>query len=343
MKLWITFIKDLTLSLRSFYIYIEIVMAVIFIAVLLFVVPEEFNNESTLYLSVDLEEPAASLVLDEIEGSESVILVSGIEEIKTSLENDRSAAGLAVSMENEVIEYAFVLQGYESQKAINMLRSAFTGSIASSYPGYQDATTVTVLDTDSQKLSDRSNLLPLFLVLNSAFLGLFIIASYVFMDKEAGTIRAFAVTPCRIWQYLLSKVMVLMLVGLLTGLMMAVAVSGFRLHILPFILLLLVCNGFGSILGLLIASFFDSITKAMGWLYLVIIVLSFSSVSYFMPSFSPLFVRILPTYPMLYAFRQVFLEHPDPGILYGTILVFLLISVALFVLSDWRYRKTITL
>jgi hypothetical protein len=142
---------------------------------------------------------------------------------------------------------------------------------------------------------------------------------------------------------LLSKVGVMIVAGLTTGLIMAAAVSGLHMKVLPFCLLLIVTNAFGSVLGLFIASFFDSITKAMGWLYSVIIVLSFTSVSYYMPSFSPIYIRILPSYPMLYAFRQVFLDRPDPTILYGTILLFAGLSVIIFLLANWRYKKTITI
>jgi hypothetical protein len=62
-----------------------------------------------------------------------------------------------------------------------------------------------------------------------------------------------------------------------------------------------------------------------------------------MPSFSPIYIRILPSYPMLYAFRQVFLDRPDPTILYGTILLFAGLSVIIFLLANWRYKKTITI
>lgn len=343
MKLLSTFMKDLTLSFRSFYIYIEIIMAVIFVAVLLFAVPENFTAENKVFLSIDLPDTARSDFLDDLSGDAAVTLVADQAAVTAALEADRSAAGLVISLKEGKIDFNFILQGYESEQTINILRQGFINEIAREMPGYRDQTTLTILDPDAEKLSDRVNMLPVFLVLNSAFVGLFIIASYVFMDKEEGTIRAFAVTPCKVWQYLLSKVGVMVVAGLTTGLITALAVSGLQMKILPFCLLLIVTNAFGSILGLFIASFFDSITKAMGWLYLVIIVFSFTSVSYYMPSFSPVYIRILPSYPMLYAFRQVFLKQPDPTILYGTVLLFAGLSVVIFLLTSWRYKKTITI
>jgi hypothetical protein len=343
MKLLSTFRKDLILSFRSFYIYIEIVMAIIIVAVLLFVVPEEFSSENKIYLSMALPASARTSILAQVEDDDAVVILENAGEVKDALEKDRTATGLNLSMKDGKINYAFVLQGYEGEQLVNVLQQGFLADFASQMPDFVDQTKVTIMDPDAEKLNARIHLLPVFLVLNSAFLGLFIIASYVFLDKEQGTIKAFAVTTCRIEQYLLSKVGVLMLTGLITGLIMTLAVAGFRVRMLPFILLLLVSNAFGSVLGLFIASFFDSITKAMGWLYLVIISLSISSVSYFMPSFSPLFIRLLPSYLLLYAFRQVFLQQPDPRLLYGNIILFALLSILIFILASWRYKKTITI
>ena len=53
MKLLATFLRDLKVSYRSFYIYIEFIMALIIVAVLLFVVPENFDGQGKLYLYLD--------------------------------------------------------------------------------------------------------------------------------------------------------------------------------------------------------------------------------------------------------------------------------------------------
>jgi hypothetical protein len=347
MKLLITFAKDIRLAFKSFYIYIEIIMAVLFVAILLFVVPEHFTTEHTVYVALDLPATARDFVMNKLsEGGEAgttIVLLDSAEAVRARLEQDRSAAGIFISILADKINFEFILQGYEQEKVVNILRQAFIGEMAASVPGFVDHTTVTLLDSQVEKLSDRINMVPVFLVLNSVFVGLFIIASYIFMDKEEGTIKAFAVTPARVWHYLAAKVGVMMVTGLITGLITAVAVGGTQLHLFPFILLLLVCNGFGSVLGLLIASFFDSITKAMGWLYLAIFMLSFTSVSYYMPSFSPLLIRLLPSYPMLYAFRQIFLAAPDYRQIYTTVGIFAVLGLVIFLLADWRYRKTITI
>ena len=50
MKLWHTFLRDLKVSYRTYYVYIELIMALLVVAVVLFVLPENFEARSTLYL-----------------------------------------------------------------------------------------------------------------------------------------------------------------------------------------------------------------------------------------------------------------------------------------------------
>jgi hypothetical protein len=101
-------------------------------------------------------------------------------------------------------------------------------------------------------------------------------------------------------------------------------------------------NAFGSALGLFISSFFDSMTKAMGWLYVSIIILAFAAVSYYMPAFSPLIIRILPSYPMLFAFRETLFEVVDLSYVYTNVLGFAAAAVVFFLLSNYRFKKTLT-
>ena len=343
MKLLYSFLKDLQLSLKSFYIYIELGFALVFVAVMLFVVPENFEPKVTVYAHLDLEGPSQATVEESLtqEGYE-IILLPSREEVEAKLADNRSSVGLAVALEDGRIVYDYILQGYEDEKFKNIIKTSIEFGFAKQMPGYENVTTVTTLEGNSEKLSDRLNILPVFLALNAAFMGLFIIASYIFLDKDEGTIKAFAVTPAKVWHYLLGKMGVMLISGLMSGLVATAFIAGLKAHYLHLVLLLIACNVFGSALGLFIASFFDTITKAMGWLYMSIIVLAFAAVSYYTPAFSPLVIRILPSYPMLFAFRETLYEVSDLRYIYANVLGFSLAGVVFFLLSNWRFKKTLT-
>ena len=226
MRLLYTFLKDIKVSFKTFYIYIEIIMALIVAAVLLFVIPENFSSNLKMYAYIDTT--IISSITEELmdETSDGVILVDSIEEIRTNLEDDKNSVGISVTLENEKIVYDVILQGYEGAKYRNLIEKSLLFSIAEKLPNYSKVTNIITLNNSTERLSDRLNILPVYLVLNSSFMGLFIIATYIFMDKDEGTIKALAVTPARIWEYLLSKMGVMLVTGLITGLLLTLLVAG---------------------------------------------------------------------------------------------------------------------
>jgi len=343
MKLLYSFLKDIQLSTKSFYFYIEIGFALIFVAILVFVVPENFEKKVTVYAYIDLPEavagPAEKALLGE---GYDLQRFASREEVEAELASDRSSVGLVVSLDGSKIVYDYILQGYEDEKFKRIIQTTIEGNFAKAMPEFSETTVVRTIESDAEKLSDRLNILPVFLGLNSAFMGLFIIAAYIFLDKEEGTIKAFAVTPAKVWHYLASKMGVMLITGLASALVATVFIAGGKAHYFHLIVLIVSLNAFGSALGLFIASFFDSMTKAMGWLYVSIIVLAFAAISYYMPSFSPLIIRILPSYPMLFAFRETLYEVVDLEYVYANVLGFGAAAVVFFLLSNYRFKKTLT-
>ena len=343
MKLLHTFLRDLKVSYRTYYIYIEFIMALVIVAVLVFVVPENSDPTTKLFLHVESginsEQILTSMEKDE---SADITLLDSREEVVLAMEKDRSAQGAVIGETEEGMGYEIILQGYESEEIRNMMESVLLAGFKTEHPEYTETTTVKVLDADAERLSDRINFMPILLMMNSAFMGLFIVAAYVFMDKEEGTIRALTVTPVSIRDYLLSKVGVMLFTGLLTGLITTILVAGLKVNYLHLILVLAASNFFGTALGLFIASFYDSIIKSMGALYIVIMIMAFGGISYFMPSFSPLIIRILPSYPLLFAFRETFLTRPDTAFILTTSGLFILAGALIFMAAVLRYKKTLT-
>ena len=94
-------------------------------------------------------------------------------------------------------------------------------------------------------------------------------------------------------------------------------------------------------LGLLVASFFDSISKAFGVMYVIMIALMIPVFSYYIPSFDPLWLRFFPTYPMLQGFKDILLNG-DAGYVLTYSLIFLAGGLVLFVLAHIRFKKTLT-
>ncbi|MBM7560795.1 ABC transporter permease [Fusibacter tunisiensis] len=335
-KLWVTFIKDMKLSFNGLYFYIEIGLAVIFLAIMLFVVPENMETNQKMFLTLDSTLPDAMF---EMEDSDHVVFLESRESVVKALEEDRSAIGAAVTMVGESLEFDVILQGYESERMINLMRLGIESMFMDQK---MDSVDVVQIEASPERLSDREAILPVYITMNVGMMGLFIIAAYIFLDKEEGVIKAYAVAPVKVWQYLASKMLIMLIMGIITSLIVFVALLGFKVNYLYFIGMIIAFNLFGSSLGLFISSFFDTMVKAMGAMYAVIMIMILPTVAYFMPSFNPFWVKILPSYSMMFMIRDLISNQIVGTKFLLQILAFLGVSAVLFVLANERFKKSLT-
>ncbi len=369
MKLWHSFVKELTLSSRGFYFYIEIFMAVTFLVILLFVIPENFVNKDSEYIYLNLPPETQEIFIadiseDDLDGQAELVEIKGGEDViqallyesnekKFYLLNDEDAIEKLAEKERKLgavieldeqgeIHYKYYLQGYESQRLKNILLVVHNEDL-SVLEAQFDQQEVRPLSMEYDVLSDRENVLPSFLTFNGSLMGLFIIAAYIFLDKQEGVIKAYAVTPSAVWQYLLSKVGVLLTTTIITSLVIVVPVMGLAPNY-PLLLLFLLTTGFfASSLGLFLASFYKDIMQAFGAIYVIMMALLLPNVAYFIPSWDPVWIKLIPSYPMLQGFKEIILKNGDISYVLTTSLGFFIAGLVLFFISNYRYKKTITI
>ena len=367
MKLWSSFLKELTIASRGSYFYIEIVMACIMLLLLLFVVPENFDSKEKEYLFLDF--PNASIEKTYIESfgdidglPEDMTLKAGKEKIDTLLyetedkkiyltdsrkdmillAENRHKIGAAVTMDADSlkIQYAYYLQGNETDRFKNLLMIVHGQDDEQLKYAIENQDTRSLAETVT-RLSDRENLLPVFLTFNGVLMGFFIIAAYIFLDKKEGVIKAYAVTPAPVWKYLLSKVMVLTTTMILTSVLITVPLMGIRINYLLLLAFMIPAGLFTSGLGLVIAGYYDSMVKSFGIMYLLMIAMGIPVLAYFTPGWSPLWIKFIPSYYIISGFREIFIRG-EPDFILLTALGYLAAAVLLFFWSNTRFKRTLS-
>jgi hypothetical protein len=264
MKLWYSFTKELKLSSKGFYFYIEILMAVIIITVLLVFIPEEIKSVSDEYLMLDMpatvedqflspilssdidgQIETVELELDDemievrlIESDEQrIYLIDDRDDLIELTKKDRPNASAYISGDDITkLKYEYYIQGYESERLQNLYMIIHSEDIMTISNLAQDQKVV-ALNENYDNLNSRESALPALLTFNGSMMGLFIIAAYIFLDRQQGVIKAYAVTASKVWHYLMSKVLVLMTVTTLTTLVIVISVMGFRANFLMILLL----------------------------------------------------------------------------------------------------------
>ena len=394
MKLLSNYFKEMKIAARGFYFYIEIAMAVILLAILLFAVSEtstssrkqfvynDMPQKITEYLtdrSIDKGEarlanptefklkPAEFKIMNQETGEttaydfndEKIIGLETIEMLDSStgeleetvyyvekeedmirLAYGESEIGATVAMNARgKVSYTYYLQGYETDRLQSLLYISHSKSpgVINAKKDKQVVTTLGAMET----LNNRENLVPLFIAYIGSLMGFFIVMAYIFYDKAEGVIRAFAVTPSSMWKYLITKIFVILTTVVVTSSIITIPVMGGQPNYLLFYIFLLTTTFAIASLGLMVASFFDNISKAFGVMYGIMIALILPGFSYYIPSFDPLWIRFFPTYPMLQGFKEILLNG-DAGYVLTYSLSFLAGGLMLFFLAKTRFKKTLT-
>ncbi len=139
----------------------------------------------------------------------------------------------------------------------------------------------------------------------------------------------------------MSKVLVMTTVTIITTTAIVVSVMGTRPNY-PMMFVLLITSSFAaSSLGLLIASFYDSMTKAFAVIYIVMMLLMLPAIAYFMPSWQPLWITLLPTHFLIQGFKEIVLGNGDMVYVSMASLVFLMAGLVMFLWSNSRFKKSL--
>ena len=368
MKLLSSFKKELILASRGFYFYVELIFALVILAVLLFAIPENFSSTSTEYLYFNLpqegKEIFTNIILEndldsksetvEIEADgktfdaklivtdeEEIYIVDSEEAVRTLAYSEKVIGAVIELDDNNQPYYKYYLQGYESTRLKNLISILFNESTDVLEERIENQE-VRPLSTDYEPLNDRENTLPPLIAFSGSLMGMFIMASYIFLDKKEGVIKAYAVTASPVWQYLMSKIFVILLTSVVSGLIIIMPIMGFRINYGLFLLLLMTTGFFASALGLLIASFYNDLTKAFGVIYLLLIILMVPSIAYFIPGWEPFWIKIIPSYPLLQGFKEIILPNGDNVYPLMASAGFMAVGIILFAVTNIRFKKTLS-
>lgn len=371
MKLWYSFSKELILSSKSWYFYVEIGMAAILLMILLFVVPKEFDTKGKEYFYLDLPQVARDryikkILEDDLDGiaeqvevkadgrifnaalyetDESKIHMLDSKEALDAFSNSERVPAVHVGVnEDNQIKITYYLQGYETQKLKNLLL-VYHNRLAGHdvIEDFSDNMEVRRLYQDEASFDDRENLIPVFLTFNGSLMSLFVIAAYIFLDKNEGIIKAYAITASSISHYLLSKIGVIVLTSIVTTLIITVPIMGLQPNYLMMLLFILTSGFFAASLGLLITSYYKDIVEAFGIMYIVIMIMVMPNISYFTPSWDPDWVKIIPSYVMLQSFKEILSINGNMTYVMVASLGFAVLGLDIFILANNRFKKTMSL
>lgn len=184
-----------------------------------------------------------------------------------------------------------------SEKTLNAIMGVISG-------GEPAAVTVKVLDDGARAIPFNQRMAPVFICFEALITGFILGGALMLAEKESGTVKALRISPMGTFRYVISKTLLFSVIGTLYAALICVFCVGFGVAWLPFLLLAF----FGTATITLIGLAYTTLMRDMGgWFFSMTLLLAVNMlpvISYSSPSFAPGWMKLIPSYPVLFSFEK---------------------------------------
>ncbi|OAA31531.1 hypothetical protein AT15_05510 [Kosmotoga arenicorallina S304] len=316
-------IKDVKLGWRSYFFLIVIGVALGYFLIISFVLPESVEEG----LKLVLYDEAGTIYIPQ---SENLIIAENREDLENEMGKDFNIIGVIIKASGDPgVELVF--QGYESERTKEivrlMLSKLFTGDIGID----EDITMETLNPEISIKVPMNKWFLPVLLLMEAVLLGVVLVFAMSISEKTEKTQTAYMVTPGRALENLIGKIVLFEILGLLFTYILTPLVVGTDANY-PFLTLVVIVGSFfATSFALIFATFYDNMSQALFPMMAAALFFALPVVSYIFPAFTPMVIRLIPTYPILITLK----EAAFPGYVGSLSLPLLLYPLVMGAISLW--------
>lgn len=295
---------DALLLWRNKFAHVSLLVAVVFIVLVRFLVPAEVKAGVHEYVFDGTE---GRIFADFLAREASPGYVKGSEEeLRRAVEADPNSVGIILKGSPKAPQALVITQGHENPRVVKLLGVSLEalweeeGGL-----GRTAAHSTTYLYPGAPRVGFNLLLLPLLVAFESVFLGFYFAAVMVFQEKEEGGIRAYRVSPGGAPEYIASKVLVNVGLGLLSAMLMVGATLGAGVPYGQLALLVAAAAVFMTLLGLGLGVFFSSLSGFIYPAFFVMTIFSLPAAAYFFPVFKFPLQEWIITYPVMFGLREI--------------------------------------
>jgi|GEM_PF-499682 len=296
--------QNLTLCFRNSLIWVVLISMIIIVLFVNFLVPREYETTGENYYLDLTSGRSIETHLKEL-GMSSSSFMSDLEELEGLVSESSNAVGVVFTGEKEMpsveVLYNFHI-GPEQKNIINVSINKLVGTINDTW---QDDINISFLRDQALPTPRHLATVPVLLVFEVLILGFLLVAVFLFQEKGDNVIRAYRVTPGGTHLYILSKVVTFLLLGFVYAFGILIFTYGVNLNIFNFIILTFLGFILYTLLGLIVAVFFEDIS---GWFIVGIVLLTLNmipAISHQLPSFAPSFITWVPSYHIIFGYDEI--------------------------------------
>ncbi|MFW5896525.1 MAG: ABC transporter permease [Bacillota bacterium] len=324
---------DLVVMYRSGFVAATLVVAVLLIALIRFALPGALPPSMVIYL-VD---ESGEMSLEEITDA-TLIRLENEDELRAAMETDPAARGLVFEGHGDSTFVTVHLQGGESRREQRALEALGEGLSRRSVEG-DFGLPVNSIGIPGERPPFNLSMVPMFLGLEVALVGLFLATVMVFTEKSEGTVKAYSVTPRGAWIYLGSKLVATSILTLVYGTLLYVTTLGPDSGYVASMGLILLGSAAITSAGLALATHFDGLSDFIYPMIGISLALGLPALVYLSPSVTIPGLRFIPTHPLVFGLREILFPTGREDIVHGS---WLLLTGSLIIFATWAHRVLAT-
>jgi hypothetical protein len=343
-RLWISVQRDTYINWRNGYYLVTILIALIYLVTIRWIIPADTSAEPHLYIVDDTRDQRFARFAVQEDSAGRVQTLSNVDELQARMGKDESSVGISLAEEQPLPRVTLYFQAHHNPRvreltAISIhsqLQALYQGQPTQAAPIIQRVLRGDVLD---RRVPYNLSWVPILIFGDATMIAMILVAVLIFMEKDEGTLKAYLVTPGRVWEYLLSKALSLTVLGVLCTLIVVPFTVGGGANYLHLIAIVFAGCLFGSLLGALFGVHFDNISQFFFPVVLLFVLSTLPGVAYFVPSFSPWWLRWHPTYPLVFGLREAIFPSGNPQIVGSALLTLLGLDVILLIASSAAFQR----
>jgi len=324
------FVQDLKVTIRSGFHYAIIGLAVVFILLTHFLIPQSIETTTEEIFFDNTSSKAFENYFIQ-NGADPGAFYNDFAAFENTLDKSGNTAGIMISGYEGSYKFEIFTKSAIPPKTENIIIAALdTAAAAISGQEMPGAIEYEILKQGINRIPFNKALLPVFITFEAIMMGFILIAVLVFQEKHEGSIRAYRISPSKTVYYIFSKTAVLTIIGLLYGFFTTVFITGFNADFLALLLIIFIASIFINFLGLALSVFFNNISEFLIVSLTALALIQLPLVSYFNPSFSPQYLKYIPSYPVIFGVRQALFFPESRDYLWPMLLILLIETIIVF-------------
>ncbi len=324
------FAQDLLISWRSGVVLIIVILLMVMSALILFL-PREIRVHNELIL--DTSPDAALATHLRSLGLGDGVVYTDEAAFRADLARQPNKVGVVFSGGLDAPAFEIITNSAIPAANLGLLEASLERAILELRGAASDQFPVEYLRPVSPPPDFNIRFVPVILVFEVVLLGFLFAAVMMFQEKQEGTLRAYRVSPAGTWTYILSKNALFMVLSFAYGLPILLLAFGLDFNLPLMFLLIALSSLLMTTFSLAIAVFFNNLSE---WFFAGVAILVLNAlpmISFGLPAFAPAWLTWIPSYPVVFATRDVLFNAATfsdilPTVLYLSALTALAFAVA---------------